>query len=158
MSIDLMLGNTKRSWGRGTTPETVGSDPLVWTPSAVRAELDRVRDVVDTINREMSRARAEKKIDDEEWRGWFRTYQTAHKLVDRGSTLWGSNVAAARRHEGEAVRWRDLIRSRGAALVGPPSLGRPPSGGTSIWTALAPVFAGVAAALGIVLYLGKKKT
>jgi hypothetical protein len=94
----------------------VGSDdPLVWTPSAVRAELDRVRDVVDTINQEMTQARADKKITDEEWRGWFRTYQTAHKITDRGSALWGSNVLAARRHEQEAVKWRDLLKSRGVA-------------------------------------------
>jgi hypothetical protein len=150
MSIDLLLGKTRRSWCRGADHGSVGSDPLVWTPSAVRAELDRVRDVVDTINQEMSRAREEKKISDAEWRGWFRTYQTAHKLADKGSSLWGSNVLVARRHEQEAIRWRDIIRSRGASLIGPRDMGQPPPDPGS-HPILLPLLAGVLAT-GFVAY------
>ena len=156
MSVDLVLGKTSRYWGRASTATSGSDDPLVWTPSAVRAELDRVRDVVDTINQEMTQARASKKISDAEWRGWFRTYQTTHKLTDRGSALWGSNVLTARRHEQEAVRWRDLLKSRGAELVGPRDMGRPPPGGISLWAALVPALAG-AAATGAVFYLLRRK-
>jgi hypothetical protein len=160
MAIDLVLGKTKRSWGRGELPGGIGSDPLVWTPSAVRAELSRVRDVIDTINQEMSKALTDKKLSDVEWGSWFRTYQTAHKLVNKGSSLWGSNVAAARRHELEALRWRDLLQSRGAVLIGPKTMGQPPRGGSSL-ALLFPVLTGSLAAGGI-LYLGhlwnKKKT
>jgi len=157
MATDLLLGKTRRNWSRSVASALGSDDPLVWTPSAVRAELDRVRDVVDTINQEMSRARASKKISDAEWRGWFRTYQTTHKITDRGSALWGSNVLAARRHEQEAVRWRDLLKSRGAEMVGPRDMGRSPTGSLSLWAALVPALAG-AAATGAVFYLLKKKT
>jgi hypothetical protein len=151
MAHDLILGKTSRSWQRGPISATSGSDPLVWTPSAVRAELDRVRDVVDTINQEMSLARSAKKLSDAEWRAWFRTYQTAHKLASRGSSLWGSNVLAARRHEQEALRWRDVIRARGSEMVGPRGMGQPPPGDVSFWQALMPVLAGGLAA-GLVVF------
>lgn len=162
MSIDLLLGKSRRCWSRGPSAPAAsagffGPDPLVWTPSAVRAELDRVRNVVDTVNMEMSLARASKKISDLEWSSWFRTYQTAHKLTDRGSSLWGSNVKVARRHEQDALKWRETLSTRGSQLVGPRDMGQPPPGEISAWAALVPVFAG-GLVLGAAVIWSKKKT
>jgi hypothetical protein len=123
MAHDLILGNISRSWGRNSS--VVGADPLVWTPTAARAELDRVRDVLDTVNEEASAAVAAGKVTDAEWRAWRRTYATGHR-VTLASSLWGSNVVAARQHEREALKWRDLLKKRSSAMVGPPDLGRPP--------------------------------
>ncbi len=117
----------------GSTPKLSGvgsdyksSDPLVWTPSAVKAEFGRVRNVLDTINREASQAVTDGKLSGTEWNQWFATYNAGHKFVDTASVYWGSNVITARQHEQEAAKWRDLIKSRGAKLTGPQELVRPP--------------------------------
>ncbi len=150
MSIDLVLGKSRRSWGRGASPESLGGDPLVWTPSAVRAELDRVRDLLDVVNVEMSMALADKKITGAEWGRWAATYKTAHRFTRRASSLWGSNAIAARQHEGTALAWRSLLKERGARLAGPGGLGRR-NGGVSTLAALTPVLAGGLAA-GIIVH------
>lgn len=108
---------------------SVSADPIVWTPSAVKAELDRVRSVLDAINMEMSQAVTDGKLSGLEWNGWRVVYLAGHKFVDSASTLWGSNVATARQHEQEAGKWRDLIKARGAQLVAPPGLVNPPTPG-----------------------------
>lgn len=104
------------------------ADPLVWTPSAVKAELNRVRGVLDTVNKEMSQAVTDGKLSGDEWKRWFDgVYTPAHKLVDESSSLWGGNVSAARQHEQDALKWRALVISRGARTVGPSDLGRKPA-------------------------------
>lgn len=113
-------------------PQTSGlgsSDPLVWTPSAVKGEFDRIRNVLDTINREMSQAVNDGKMSGAEWEQWFKVYKTGHDFVDTASTYWGSNVATARQHEQEAGKWRDLMKSRGAKLQAPSGLVKQPEPG-----------------------------
>ena len=141
MARDLIFGKTRRDWSA-----SIGSDPLVWTPTAARAELDRVRGVLDSVNDEASAASAAGKLSPAEWRAWRRTYEAGHRVAG-ASSLWGSNVVAARQHEQEALKWRRLVASRGAALVGPPELGRRPEGSGLGWntTTLALAVGGVAA-------------
>lgn len=119
------------SEGKNPTLSGVGddyksSDPLVWTPSAVRAEFTRIRNVLDTINKEASQAVTDGKMTGDEWKQWFEVYKAGHHFVDTASVYWGSNVLTARQHEQEAAKWRDLIKSRGAKLTGPNQLVRPP--------------------------------
>ncbi len=123
MAVDLSLGSTDRRWGRDTI--VCGEEPLVWTPSAVRAELDRARDLLDIANREMSKAVADRKVSGDEWKAWSDTYKTSHKLVSSASPMWGSNVAIARHHAAEAEKWRDLVRQRGGQELAPRGAGRP---------------------------------
>lgn len=118
MAHDLLLGQTRRDWG-------IGSDPLVWTPTAARAELDRVRGVLDTVNDEVAAASSAGKVSPAEWRSWERTYRAGHEVTG-ASSLWGSNVVAARQHEQQALKWHDLLKSRSSTLVGPPDLGLRP--------------------------------
>jgi hypothetical protein len=67
MAHDLILGKTRRNW----SPQTMlGSDPLVWTPTAARAELERVRGVLDAVNEEASAAHGAGRISPAEWRAW----------------------------------------------------------------------------------------
>jgi hypothetical protein len=120
MAHDLVFGKTKHRWARST----MGDEPLVWTRSAVRGELDRIRNLLDLTNREMTQAVKDKKVTGEEWQGWRDTYVAGHKFLDEASVNWGSNVAPARQHAAEAERWRDLLKSRGASLVGPVDAGK----------------------------------
>jgi hypothetical protein len=111
--------------------------PLVWTPSAVKAELDRVRGFLDSVNVDVSAATGAKKLTDAEWKAWRQLYEAAHKFVDDASTLWGGNAVQARDYEQQAARWRDLVQSRGVKVTG--TAARQP---TTSWdtTALLTVF------------------
>jgi hypothetical protein len=120
MSHDLLLGEVTRGWARDVS----GSDQLILTPSFVRAELSRVRDLLDLTNREVSQAVADGKVGDAEWKTWSDTYRTGHKMVDTASPMWGSNVAASRQYAAEAERWRALVRSRSGKTAGPEDSGR----------------------------------
>ena len=135
-------------------PNLNGSDPLIWTPSAIGAELNRILGVFDTVNNEMSAASASGKVSSDEWNQWHATYLSAHDFLTTASTLWGSNVATARLQEQEAGKWRTLIASRGQAMQGPADLVRtdPPSSGVSYWTLALYGGGAVAAYLGY-LYL-----
>jgi hypothetical protein len=121
------------------------SDPLIWTPSAVGAELKRILTVVDTVNMDMSAASKAGKLSSAEWASWYQVYLTAHAFLTSASTLWGSNVPVARQHEQEAGKWRNLIQGRGQAVQGPSDLIRqdPVSTGVSYWT-IAAVLGGLA--------------
>lgn len=101
-------------------------DPLVWTPSAITAEFNRIRTVLDAVNLEVSNAAKAgvNKISGDEWQNWRQQYLAGHKFVSTASNLWGSNIAPARRYEKEALKWRDLVKSRGGRIVGPASQGR----------------------------------
>jgi hypothetical protein len=115
-----------------------GSDPLIWTPSAVGAEFKRVLAVLDSVNMDVSAAQKAGKITGAEWNSWYSVYLGAHAFVTTASTLWGSNVAVARQHEQEAGKWRDLVKSRGQAVQGPDNLIRQDEvSGVSYWTGAA---------------------
>lgn len=148
----MAIGDSRNLLGDG--------DPLVWTPSAVRAELDRIRGVIDTTNVEMSGAVKAGKMTGDEWNQWFHgVYEPAHKLVDDASTLWGSNVQLARQHEQAALKWRETILARGAAPVGPGKLGRDPSPPTNplTWLGVGAGTTGLLIALGLGYILMSKK-
>jgi hypothetical protein len=112
---------------RALVGEVGRGDPLVWTPTAVKAELARVRGVLDTINQEMSRAVTDGKVTGAEWQSWYDgPYKSGHKITDEGWSMWGSNVVAARQQEQAALKWRDLLKEKGAKTFGPADLGRKP--------------------------------
>jgi hypothetical protein len=120
-----------------------GTDPLIWTPSAVGAEFKRVLAVLDSVNLDVSAAQKAGKVTGSEWDSWYAVYLSGHNFLTTASTLWGSNVAVARQHEQEAGKWRDLIKSRGQAVQGPDNLIRQDdSAGVSYWT-VAAVIGGV---------------
>lgn len=126
----IAQAEVKKALNQESTKANLGaeyksSDPLVWTPAAVKAEFDRVRTVLDIINKEMSQAVKDGKMTGDEWKDWFNVYNTGHKFVDTASKYWGSNVITARQHEQEAAKWRDLIKARGGKLTGPQELIRP---------------------------------
>ena len=117
-SSSIIGSQTRGSQTRGS--ESLGSDdPLVWTPGTIKAEMDRILGVLDAVNSDASLAYGEHKISDSEWKQWRKTYETGHAFARKASHLWGSNVKAARRHEAEALKWRELIASRGGKLQGP---------------------------------------
>lgn len=105
------------------------SDPLVWTPSAISAEFDRIRIVLDTVNNEVSAAEKAKKVTGQEWKTWADFYGKAHKFVTTASNWWGSNVSQARKLEQDAAKWRTLVIERGGKLLGPSALVRQPDKG-----------------------------
>ena len=124
MSYDLIFRRTTPAdWSMGSTSMGSG-DPLVWTPGAVKAELMRILGIVDTVNRDVSRASKEGKISIPEWEQWQQSYLASHRFLVNASSLWGSNVMAARQHENQALKWRDLVASRGGTLQGPRNPGR----------------------------------
>lgn len=104
-------------------------DPLFWTPSAIRGEFDRIRNVLDMVNNEASQAVTDKKISGDEWKQWKAVYNAGMQYINTASTWWGSNVIAARKHEQAAGQWRDLFKSRGAKQLAPASAVRPPDKG-----------------------------
>lgn len=124
MAYDLLSRRrTSSNWALTTT--LGGSDePLIWTRSAVKGELARIRGVLDTVNSEASQAALNEKITPAEWQQWRGTYLNGHKFVTSASSFWGSNVEVARQHEKEALKWHELFAARGSTLQGPRNLGR----------------------------------
>ena len=123
MARDLILGESSRGWARGTC----GDDPvLAWTPSAVRGELNRTRNLLDITNREVSQAAADGKVTPSEWQSWSEAYKTGHKFTTTASSFWGQNVAVARTHSAEASKWRELVRRRGGRQSAPADANQPP--------------------------------
>ena len=117
MAYDIIFGRTKRDWSCGS------DDPLVWTPSAVKAEMLRILGIVDAVNEDASKAVEGGQLTPAEWNQWHQTYLASHEFLVNASGLWGSNVAVARNHEREANKWRQLITSRGGKVQGPGNLG-----------------------------------
>lgn len=93
-------------------------EPLVWTPAAVKAELARVRGVLDAINADVSAATGKGKFTPAEWQSWRQLYEGAHHFVDTASSLWGSNAVQARDYEAQAGKWRKLVVERGQPVTG----------------------------------------
>jgi hypothetical protein len=125
MAHDLIFGKNSRNWSRDVSICGDADDPLVWTPGAVKAEMMRVLAIVDAVNQDASQAIKTGKLTPAEWQQWRQTYLTSHTFLTKASSLWGSNVKVARSHESDALKWRDLISSRGYTPQGPPNLGRP---------------------------------
>jgi hypothetical protein len=126
MAHDLIFGKTSRRFNRGSS---VGSDPFVWSSDAAKAEFNRIRVVLDTVNDEMSSALSEKKLTPTEWQRWVDFYKSSHELVSQSTwwSVWKSDIDMARQAEQEAKKWHDLIVSRGAKPIGPESLiNKPP--------------------------------
>ena len=149
MAYNLISGTmSPRNFALGCmTPSSksgTDDDPLVWTPSAVKGEVARVRGVLDLVNLEMSRAVKDGKVSNEEWQTWKNQYLASHEFLNKASKYWGSNAKAARQHEQDALRWHDLIKERGGQTMGPPDLGRKPEPFLST-TTLALAAGGIAA-------------
>ena len=123
MAYDLFFRRqTPRSWACSTSIglTTLGSsDPLIWTPSAVKTEMERVLNILDAVNADVSRAYAEHKISDSEWIEWRAAYKSGHDFCAKASHYWGSNVDVARQHESTALIWRKLVEERGGRTQGP---------------------------------------
>jgi len=100
---------------------SIGSDPLIWTPAQVRAEMARIRGVLDAVNLDVSAAAKTKpaKITHAEWLQWEAFYKSSHKFVTDASGWSGGNVSVARELEQKAAGWRKLVQSRGAKTSGP---------------------------------------
>lgn len=117
MAFDLALGKIQRDW-------SCGSDPLIWTPSSAKGELDSLRNLLDITNSEMSEAVKQKKVNSEEWNLWWQTYQTVHKFTTSASPYWGSNMDTAKKHKDDVLLWRELLQSRGVQGLAPKSVGK----------------------------------
>jgi hypothetical protein len=154
MAIDLILGASPRGWARDVS----GDEPFLWTPSAVRTELDRARNLLDLANREVGQACSEKKLSDAERASWADTYRAGRKLTDSASSLWGSNVAPARQYATEAERWRTLVRQRGGQEFAPKDAGRrtPPEEKKMSTTQVALLGVGGVAALALLVSAVKR--
>ena len=140
MAYDLLSKrHTKTDWSLGL------DEPFVWTPAAVKSELLRVLGVLDTVNYDMSRAVKDGKLGTSEWSQWRQTYLESHEFLTHASNLWGSNVKIAREHETQALKWRDLVATRGGRLQGPTNPGREPESKFNT-TNIALTVGGVAAA------------
>jgi hypothetical protein len=120
MAFDLLTKrHTHTTWSLGSS-----DDPLVWTPSAVKSEMLRILGIIDLVNLEVSQTLTEGKISKSEWWQWHQAYLSTHQFLTNASNLWGSNVVVARRHEQDALKWRDFLVSRGGTLQGPNNPGR----------------------------------
>lgn len=124
MSHDLILGRHPLNWHRDDSDQIGAEDPWFWTPAAIRSEMARIRNVLDTVNQEVTQATTDKIISPQEWDRWRQAYLAAHKFVTSASNMWGNNVTTARIHEEEALKWHELIIKRGGTTLGP-ALGKP---------------------------------
>ncbi len=156
MAHDLLLGKTKRNWSANISGNVDFDDPFIWTPSAVKAELMRVLNVVDTVNLEVSKAASDHIVSNDEWRQWRQFYTLAHDYLTSASPMWGSNVKNARIHEQEANKWRNLVESRGTKPMGPAKQGRHPEDRSWLNSTTAALAIGGAASLALLISAIKK--
>ena len=96
-------------------------EPHVWTPSAARAELERVRRVLDVLADDMAQALRTKQITSREFGEWTETRRAVARFLAKASPYWGSNVRIAREQEKRLEPWRAFLRRRGASVtdIGP---------------------------------------
>jgi len=111
MAYDLLFGPSYRNFGLRSV---LGEDPFIWTSDSSRAEFNRIRIVLDTINREMSQAVKDGIVSAPEWESWYDLYKSAHKLTTISTffTVWKGDIAMARQQEQEALKWHSLVLSR----------------------------------------------
>jgi hypothetical protein len=108
-----------RAVAREGAASLTGGDPLIWTSTLVRAEMDRIRIVLDAINNDVSAAAKTGAVTHEEWENWYDFYKKSHEFVSADQGGWGGAVEQARNFEQTAAGWRDLVRSRGGKTSGP---------------------------------------
>ena len=117
-------------------------NPNVWTRKAIKAERLRVLGILDLVNRDVSRAFGDKKITQDEWNTWRQEYVSSHQFATEMSNLWGSDVDVLHEREQDALKWRDLVLSRGGQVLGPKDPGHAKNKNPSSY--LIPVGIGVA--------------
>jgi len=129
----------------------IGSDPLVWFPGAISAELNRIRIVLDGVNVDVSAAAAAKppNVSSAEWNNWHDLYLQVHQYLDNASTLTGSTVAQARTFEQQVTKWRDLLKSRGVKNLGVDQA-KGPDGGMPFWIYPAMAIGGIVAVTSLI--------
>lgn len=152
MARDILLGTTRRDWSIGD----LADQPNVWTHSALHSEFLRIINIIDTVNLEVSRAATKKLVDDGEWKQWLQFYQLAHEFLTTASSKWGSNASVARGYEQEALKWRELVRSRGGQVFGPPKIGMHPEDKSWLSPTTAAIAIGGAASLALLISAIKK--
>jgi hypothetical protein len=135
MAYDLLSGKlTKANFALSGIGD---DDPILWTSASARAEFDRIRTMLDTVNLEMSQAVKDGKLSGDEWKQWFSLYKTGHKLTSQGTWLRVSkgDIIIARKIEQNAKGWHDLVESRGGKGIGPKGQFRKdePTGGNWFW-------------------------
>jgi hypothetical protein len=119
MAYDLFTRrHTQTDWSLGS------NEPNVWTRSALKGEFLRVLELLDLVNGDMSLAVKSGHLSPSEWENWHRIYLNSHEFLTNASPYWGSNAEIAREHEAQALKWRDLVVSRGAPVQGPKNPGR----------------------------------
>lgn len=99
--------------------EQLAGDPLFWTPEMVRQELTTTRQTLDQVNADVSAASGKGQISNTEWGQWRDFYTEKHRWTQDASGWWGGNVEIARKIRRDALKWRDLVKSRGARVTGP---------------------------------------
>lgn len=119
MAYDLLTKRkTNTDWSMGL------DEPNVWTRSALKAEFLRILGILDLVNSDMSLAVKSGRLSPTEWEQWHNLYLNSHEFLTNASPSWGSNAKIAREHETQALKWRDLVESRGAQVQGPKNPGR----------------------------------
>jgi len=97
----------------------MGEETRTWSLSALHAEYLRILGALDNVNRDASRALAEKKITPAEWEQWRQGYLTGHEFLTHASRWWGMNVETAHEWEQYAVKWREFLEAKGFKTTGP---------------------------------------
>lgn len=99
--------------------EELGADPFFWTPSQVRSELTTARELLDSVNADISRAAGRGRITNAEWKQWRAFYVAKHRFTQSASGYWGGNVEIARKIRRDAIKWRELVKAKGGRVSGP---------------------------------------
>lgn len=119
MAYDLLLRKLTRA---NFALSSMGDDdPILWTSASAKAEFERIRNVLGTVNLEMSQAVKDGKLSDAEWRQWFDLYKTGHKLTSQSTwfSVSKGDIIMARKLEQNAKSWHDLVLGRGGKDIGP---------------------------------------
>lgn len=91
--------------------------PLVWTPSAVAAEIDRVRSTALTLDREIEASRTGSPAFRVAWRNFYD--EISRWLDSEPSTLWGGNAVMADAYLERIAVWRQEFEAQGGASAAP---------------------------------------
>jgi hypothetical protein len=135
MAYDLLSGKlTKANFALSGIGD---DDPILWGSASAKAEFDRIRNVLGTVNLEMSQAVKDQKVSGDEWKQWFSLYKSGHKLTSQSTwfSVSKGDIIMARKIEQLAKGWHDLIESRGGKGIGPRGQFRKdsPTGGGLFW-------------------------
>lgn len=135
MAYDLLSG--EQTSANFALSKSGDDDPLLWTSASAKAEFDRIRTVLDTVNLEMTAAVKDQKISGDEWKQWFSLYKAGHKLTSQRTwfSVSKGDIIMARKIEQNAKEWHDLVQTRGGKGIGPKGQFRKnePTGGNWFW-------------------------